>query len=210
MGNFVESGKKINCYSFFYCSTCFCELILEALSRGPVDSRHFVLPTFCAVWREKLFMELLHPPNCGGSNLLTAQKNISPKAKRELFPHFSLKNLVFLWLRDKRKCCLPSGGFVHTGPACGCRQEAPVCSSPIHLLTTAAGTICYTQEHKYTNAGEHQYKKIKIQNVLNNHNKNEPLCSPIHLLVYTDNGSGHKYTNTKYYQLHTQKKRHHK
>ena len=106
-------------------------------------------------------MELLHPPNCGGSNLLTAQKNISPKAKRELFPHFSLKNLVFLWLRDKRKCCLPSGGFVHTGPACECRQEAPVCSSPIHLLTTAAGTICYTQEHKYTNTEVHQYKNTK-------------------------------------------------
>ena len=31
----------------------------EALSGGPVDSRHFVLPTFCAVWREKLLKELL-------------------------------------------------------------------------------------------------------------------------------------------------------
>ena len=44
-----------------------------------------------------------------------------------------------------------------------CRQEAPVCSSPIHLLTTAAGTICYTLEHKYTNTQIQKYTNTKIQ-----------------------------------------------
>ena len=95
MGNFVEVGKKINCYSFFYCSTCFCELILEALSRGPVDSRHFVLPTFCAVWREKLPTAELCTTSTSNWDHLTAHTEFGPRLKKWIGPGFRTGTEVF-------------------------------------------------------------------------------------------------------------------
>ena len=136
MGNFIESGKKINCYSFFYCSTCFCELILEALSRGPVDSRHFVLSTFCAVWREKLPTAELCTTSTSNWDHLTAHTEFGPRLLN--WVDQVLVQILRLF-RQKRwaRCCLHTDGFVRTGPACESRQEALM----IPPSPTAAGTI---------------------------------------------------------------------
>ena len=91
-------------------------------------------------------------------------KKIShPRPKGNFFHISASKIWYFCGWETKGSVALRAAALSTLARLAECRQEAPVCFSPIHLLTTAAGTICYTQEHKYTNAEVHQYKNTKIQ-----------------------------------------------
>ena len=120
---------------------------LETLSDGPVDSRHFVLPTFCAVWREKLPTAELCTTSTSNWDHLTAHTEFGTRLQKWVGPGFSTNTEAFSAkkmsevLPSHRRLCPhwpglwePPGGADDPTKSYCCRHYLPAPTSHVGLF----------------------------------------------------------------------------